>query len=176
MPCCILCWLPASQAVLKRFWRVSAIWCSTAKQWFPECPSLEANNSARKLPLASIPPEIQSRDVAVPCPFSRFAIPPTDRSLAMPLSLARPASEFQNTLVQTAVDLFTNRIVCRVTKIRPARVASGVNRFVFFCRLQAAGYPRWAYFSYPTYYAIGERVHGSLDEPILKFGSWSSKR
>ena len=77
----------------------------------------------------------------------------------MPLSLARPASEFQNRLVQTAVDL--DRIVCRVTKISPARVASGVNGFVFFCRLQAAGYPRWAYFSYPTYYAIGERVHGS---------------
>ena len=39
-----------------------------------------------------------------------------------------------------------------------------------------AGYPRRAYFSYPTYYAIGERVHGSLDEPILNFGSWSRKR
>ena len=38
------------------------------------------------------------------------------------------------------------------------------------------GYPRRAYFSYPTYYAIGERVHGSLDEPILKSGSRSSKR
>ena len=81
--------------------------------------------------MASIPPEIQSRDVAVPCPFSRFAIPPTDRSLAMPLSLARPASEFQNRLVQTAVDPFTDRIVCRVTKISPARVASRVNGFVF---------------------------------------------
>ena len=45
---------------------------------------------------------------------------------AMPLSLARPASEFQNRLVQTAVDPFTDGIVCRVTKISPARVASGL--------------------------------------------------
>ena len=37
------------------------------------------------------------------------------------------------------------------------------------------GYPRRAYFSYPTNYAIGEWVHGSLDEPILKFGSWSAR-
>ena len=42
---------------------------------FPECPSLEANNSAGTLPPASIPPEFQSREVAVPCPFTRFAIP-----------------------------------------------------------------------------------------------------
>ena len=136
MPCCILCCLPASQAVLKRFRRVSTIlvfhcWKKDkAEQWFQECPSLEANNSAGKLPLASIPPEIQSRDVAVPCPFTRFAIPPTDRSLAMLLSIARPASEFQTRLVQTAVDPFTDRIVCRVTKISLARVASGVNGFV----------------------------------------------
>ena len=47
---------------------------------------------------ASIPPEIQSRDVAVPCPFTRFAIPPTDRSRAMLLSLARSASKFRTTL------------------------------------------------------------------------------
>ena len=87
------------------------------------CPSLEANNSAEKLPPASIPPEIQSRDVAVPCPFTRFAIPPTDRSLAMLSSLARSASRFQNRLVQTAVDPFTDRIVCRVTKMSPGRVA-----------------------------------------------------
>ena len=40
-----------------------------AEQWFLDCPSLEANNSAEKLPPASIPPEIQRRDVAVPCPF-----------------------------------------------------------------------------------------------------------
>ena len=39
-----------------------------------------------------------------------------------------------------------------------------------------AGYAHRAYFSYPTYYAIGELVHGSLDEPSLKFGSRSSKR
>ena len=36
----------------------------------------------------------------------------------------------------------------------------------FVCRLQAAGFPRRAYFSYPTYYAIGERVHGSLEELV----------
>ena len=134
MPCCILCCLLTSQAVLKRFRRVTKalFWCSIAKRnsrqnsdKFPGCPSLEANNSAGTLPPASIPPEIQSRDVAVPCPFSRFTIPPTDRSLAMPLSLARPASEFQNRLVQTAVDPFTDRIVCRVTKISPVRVDSG---------------------------------------------------
>ena len=75
----------------------------------------------------------------------------------------------------TAVDPFTDRIVCRVTKISPVRVASGANG-LFVCRLWAAVYPRRAYFSYPTYYAIGERVHGSLDEPILKSGSRSSKR
>ena len=41
-------------------------------------------------------------------------------------SLARSASRFQNRLVQTAVDPFTDRIVCRVTKISPARVASAL--------------------------------------------------
>ena len=41
-------------------------------------------------------------------------------------SLARSPSQFQNRLVQTAVDPFTDRIVCRVTKISPARVASGL--------------------------------------------------
>ena len=87
---------------------------------------LEANNSAGKLPPASIPPEIQSRDVAVPCLFTRFAIPPTDRSLAMLLSLALSASEFRTRLFQTAVDPFTDRIVCRVTRISPARVGSGL--------------------------------------------------
>ena len=68
---------------LRPFWSVfgelALFWCSTAKrkaeQWFTECPSLEANNSSGKLPLASISPEIQSRYVAVPCPFTRFAIP-----------------------------------------------------------------------------------------------------
>ena len=88
--------------------------------------SLEANNSTGKLPPTSIPPEIQSRDVAVPCPFTRFAIPPTDRSLAMLLSLARSASEFLTRLIQTAMDPFANRIVCRVTKISLARVANGL--------------------------------------------------
>ena len=38
------------------------------------------------------------------------------------------------------------------------------------------GYPRRASFSYPTYYAIGERVQGSLEEPSSKFGSRSSKK
>ena len=42
----------------------------------------------------------------------------------MLLSLARTASEFRTRLVQTAVEPFTDRIVCRVTKISPARVAS----------------------------------------------------
>ena len=59
----------------------------------------------------------------VPCPFTRFAIPPTDRSLPMLLSLARSASEFRTRLFQTALDPFTDRIVCRVTKISPGRVA-----------------------------------------------------
>ena len=63
---------------------------------------LEVNNCAGKLPLASIPPEIQSRDVPVSCPFTRFAIPPTDRSLAMLLSLARSAYEFRTTLACVA--------------------------------------------------------------------------
>ena len=88
--------------------------------------SLEANNSAGKLPPASIPPEIQSRDVAVPCPFTQFAIPPTDRSLATLSSLAQSASELLTRLIQTAVDPFTDRIVCRVTKIRLVRVANGL--------------------------------------------------
>ena len=70
---------------------------------------------------------------------------------------------------------FTVCIVCRVTKISPVRVASGLTG-LFVCRLRAVVYPRWAYFSYSTYYAIGERVQGSLDEPSLKFGSRSSKR
>ena len=94
----------------------------------------------------------------------------------MPLSLARPASEFQNRLVQTAVDPFTDGIVCRVTKISPARVASGLQSTKKNKPVNPAGYPRRSYFSYPAYYAIGEQVHGSLDERILKFGSWSSKR
>ena len=88
----------------------------------------------------------------------------------MPLSLARPASEFQNRLLQTAVDPFTDRIVCRVTKISPARVASGLQVDKKNKPVNPAGYPRWAYFSCPTYYAIGERVHGSLDEPIGMHG------
>ena len=123
---------------LRPFWSVfgelACFWCSTAKiktrqhrdfRSNQECPSLEENNSAGKnYPPASIPPHIQSRDVAVPCPFTRFAIPPTDRSLAMLLSLARSASQFRIGCVQTAMDPFADRIVCRVTKISPARVAS----------------------------------------------------
>ena len=102
---------------LRPFWSVfgelACFWCSTAKiktrqhrdfRSNQECPSLEENNSAGKnYPPASIPPHIQSRDVAVPCPFTRFAIPPTDRSLAMLLSLARSASQFRIGFVQTAV-------------------------------------------------------------------------
>ena len=94
---------------LRPFWSVfgelACFWCSTAKiktrqhrdfRSNQECPSLEENNSAGKnYPPASIPPHIQSRDVAVPCPFTRFAIPPTDRSLAMLLSLARSAPQFR---------------------------------------------------------------------------------
>ena len=102
---------------LRPFWSVfgelACFWCSTAKiktrqhrdfRSNQECPSLEAKNSAGKLPPASIPRQIQSRDVAVPCPITRFAIPPTDRSLALLLSLARSASQFRIRLVQTAVD------------------------------------------------------------------------
>ena len=130
MPCCTLCCLPVSQAVLRRFRRVSAVLVfhcqekDKAEQWFLEYPLLEANNSAWKLPPPLIPPEIQRRDVAVPCPFTRFAIPPTDRSLAMLSSLAWSASKLLIRLVQTAVDPFTNRIVYQVTKISPARVAN----------------------------------------------------
>ena len=132
MPCCILCCLPASQVVLRCFPRVSTILVfhcqekDKAEQRFPQNPSLKANNSARKLPTASIPPEIQSRDVAVPCPFTQFAIPPTDRSLAVLSSLARSASEFLTRLIQTAVDPFTDRIVCWVTKISLARAVNGL--------------------------------------------------
>ena len=39
-------------------------------------------------------------------------------------------------------------LVCRVTKISPARVASGLTG-LFVCLLQAAGYPRRAYFRLP---------------------------
>ena len=78
------------------------------------------------LPLTSIPPEIQSRDAGVPCPSTWLAILPTDRSLAIPLSLAQSASQFQTRLFQSAVDPFTDHIVCRVTKISPARVARGL--------------------------------------------------
>ena len=42
------------------------------------------------------------------------------------LSLAQSASQFQTRLFQTAVDPFTDHIVCRVTKISPARVARGL--------------------------------------------------
>ena len=52
---------------------------------------------------------------------------------------------------------------------KPLEGTRGANGFVR--RLQAAGYPRRAYFSYLTYYAIGERVHGSLEEPSSQFGS-----
>ena len=47
---------------------------------------------------------------------------------------------------------------------------------LFVCQLQAAGYPHWAYFSYLTYYAIGEQVHRSMDEPSSIFGSQSLLR
>ena len=136
---------------LRPFWSVfgelALFWCSTAKrkekdkaeQWFPECPSLEANNSAGKLSPASILPGIQSRDVAALCPFSRFAVSPTDRSLVMLLFFARPASKFRTRLFQTALDPFTDRIVCRVTKISPARVAS--RAYGLFVCLSTAG--RW---------------------------------
>ena len=55
---------------------------------------------------------------------------------------------------------------------KPLEGTPGANGFV--CRLQDAGYPRRAYFSYPTYYAIGERVHGSLDEPNIR--NWEADR
>ena len=109
---------------LRPFWSVfgelACFWCSTAKiktrqhrdfRSVQECPSLERNNSSGKLSPASIPRQIQSRDVAVPCPFTRFAMPPTDRSLAMLLSLARSASQFRIRLFQTAVDQIADRIV-----------------------------------------------------------------
>ena len=136
LPYCLVVFLVVCPR-LRPFWSVfgelACFWCFTAKiktrqhrdfRSVQECPSLEAKNSAGKLPPASIPRQIQSRDVAVPCPFTRFAIPPTDRSLAMLLSLARSASQFRIGFVQTAVDPFADRIVCRVTKISPARVAS----------------------------------------------------
>ena len=68
----------------------------------------------------------QSSDVAVPCPFTRFAISPTDSSLTMLLSLARSASEFRTTVGSSKLPWypFTDRILYRVTKISPARVAS----------------------------------------------------
>ena len=44
----------------------------------------------------------------------------------MLLSLAQSASKFRTRLFQTAVDPFTNRIVCWVTKISQARVASSL--------------------------------------------------
>ena len=70
----------------------------------------------------------QSSDVAVPCPFTRFAISPTDRLLTMLLSLARSASEFRTTVGSSKLPWypFTDRILCRVTKISPARVASAL--------------------------------------------------
>ena len=68
----------------------------------------------------------QSSDVAVPCPFTRFAISPTDSSLTILLSLARSASEFRTTVGSSKLPWypFTDRILYRVTKISPARVAS----------------------------------------------------
>ena len=68
----------------------------------------------------------QSSDVAVPCPFTRFAISPTDRLVTMLLSLARSASEFRTTVGSSKLPWypFIDRILCRVTKISPARVAS----------------------------------------------------
>ena len=70
----------------------------------------------------------QSSDVAVPCPFTRFAISPTDRLLTILLSLARSASEFRTTVGSSKLPWypFTDRILCRVTKISPARVASAL--------------------------------------------------
>ena len=121
---------------LRPFWSVfgelALFWCSTAKRKTRQnsdsrsVRQIEANNSAGKLPPASIPSEIQSRDLAVPCPFTRFAIPPTDHSLAMLSSLTRLAFKFRTRLVQTAMDPFTDSIVCQVTKISPARVASSL--------------------------------------------------
>ena len=77
-----------------------------------------------KLSPASIPPEI--KDVAVQCPFTRFAISPTDSSLTMLLSLARSASEFRTSVGFSKLPWypFTDRILYRVTKISPARVAN----------------------------------------------------
>ena len=129
---------------LRPFWSVfgelALFWCSTAKrkekdkaeQWFPECPSLEANNSAGKLPPASIPPEIQSRDVAVPCPFTRFAIPPTDRSLAMLSSLARSASKFRTRpqVAQARNMSIGEQRHCCVT-FKSIRICMGKKRIMF---------------------------------------------
>ena len=79
LPCCIpiCCW---------PFWGVfgelALFWCSTAKRKTRQnSDSRSVRRSRRIIPLENypwpqlIPPEIQSRDVAVPCPFTRFAIP-----------------------------------------------------------------------------------------------------
>ena len=70
----------------------------------------------------------QSSDVAVPRPFTRFAISPTDRLLTILLSLARSASKFRTTVGSSKLPWypFTDRILCRVTNISPARVANAL--------------------------------------------------
>ena len=119
---------------LRPFWSVfgelALFWCSTAKRKTRQnSDSRSVRRSRRIIPLENYPrpqflQKFKAEMLQFHCPFTRFAIPPTDRSLVMLSSLARSASKFQTRLVQTAMDPFTDRIVFRVTKISPARVDS----------------------------------------------------
>ena len=122
---------------LRPFWSVfgelACFWCSTAKiktrqhrdfRSNQECPSLEANNSAGKLP-----PGLNSSTHSKQRCCSSMSIHSihntSHRSFTSDtLSPVWSASQFRIGFVQTAVDPFADRIVCRVTKISPARVAS----------------------------------------------------
>ena len=123
---------------LRLFWSVfgelACFWCSTAKiktrqhrdfRSNQECPSLEANNSTGKLP-----PGLNSSTHSKQRCCSSMSIHSirntSHRSFTsdafISCSIGFPISNIG--FVQTAVDAFANRIVCRVTKISPARVAS----------------------------------------------------
>ena len=126
MPCCIFCCLPASQIVLKRLRRVSAIWCSSAKrkakQWFKRVPVARGKWFRWK-----ITPGLNSSWNSKQRCRSSMSI----RSIRKFSHKSFTSDAFYLLLdwlpnVETAVDPFTDCIVCRVTKISSVRVASGL--------------------------------------------------
>ena len=130
---------------LRPFWSVfgelALFWCSTAKRKTRQNSDFRSvRRSRRIIPLENYPrPQFLQKFKAEMLQFhvhsldSQF-LPQIVHERCFYLLLDRlPNFELRCRLVQTAVDRFIDRIVCRVTKISPGRVASGLqstNRFV----------------------------------------------